>query len=771
MYPLSRLPLECLQRILHTIAVEETQASFTVLTKLALVNRYISMATIPFLYRNPSLFYTNYSNKRGTRSFYRTLLASIPLANLHPTLLLEFNLEESNAVPISSPPLNYLHHLVINPDDLWECSLQGYTTAFVQEKSSDIQEILNRLPSEYASTFQSEDTLLKHCYCAFLVREMSWSLASPILEQLETLSIPTSDIRRYHQVISRIPKLAQLYIVLDDVYDRGGALDSLSTNTVREEAVMQDIVHFVEEHTRLFAGRLKCVRGLSSQVWPGVCYNITTSAQHQIFSLLPPFTPTLISNNNWDQFMTHPLTTNLSEVQSIWGLSSAQWHQATRENLQILQRCRSLKEINTVSIGRGSFAWAVEEKKTRLRKHGAGSADSSDGGQVSQSTPTAPDADLVPLEEVVMFGYHSLTDEIDDIAYAFSQTLKRLIVLGLSIEQEQLATIHFGQGWVNLPVLTKIILSSRRHRVVIDPMLLMHCPSLEHATMLDATTEYQCQDINSCLPASLPRLQNLELDGWPALTFHPATLHSTPLLEVIRLSSRDHLNPPCFIPPIEELKRSYGILGGGVETEAATLGPVRPLWTWDWHLPMLETLELYGEFALLFEFRMLSECPALDTLTLNIRSTQGDVSRVLTMTDFLHQESSAERLRKRRKEVIVVRSLKSLDLSGYWVLDDALLTHLLDCMFPKLDEVTMTESSGFSLRCLVDLVRTKVKHISSMKFGLLRPSEEEGAELGLYLRKFHKKDKKVAFPYKIRLQGVEYLLLRDPSVLAERRER
>jgi hypothetical protein len=103
------------------------------------------------------------------------------------------------------------------------------------------------------------------------------------------------------------------------------------------------------------------------------------------------------------------------------------------------------------------------------------------------------------------------------------------------------------------------------------------------------------------------------------------------------------------------------------------------------------------------------------------------------------------------------------------VVDEMLLPHLLDGMFPKLDRVSMMGSNGFRLRFLVDFIKTKVKHINWMNFGLPQPNEEEGVELGLYLCKGRKKDKKVTFPYRIVLQGVEYLLLRDSSVLAERK--
>ncbi|KAF9129049.1 hypothetical protein BGW39_004526 [Mortierella sp. 14UC] len=786
MDPLSRLPLECLQRILHTIAVDRTGACFAVLTKLARVNRYIYMVTLPFLYRNPFIFYPYKTGERAW-TLYRTLLASVPRTNLHPALLLEFKLDESTAARPNPPLLDHLRHLLIEPNAFRECILQGHGAVLVGEKMSDLLELLQRLPSPYVQFVQSKEDLLRLCHSAVVFRELNWSLASPILEQLETLSIPVSDIHRYFNIIDRLSRLEQIYFVMDEVYEWSTETDSPSTKSVREEAAMQNMVRFVEQHTRLFKARLKDAKGLESQRWPHVRNNISMSALQKIFRLLPPlYKPSSISNSNWDRFMEHPLTTDLSEVQNVSGVRKEQWHHAIREDLQVLQRCRSLKHLNTLSIGRRSFAWAVEEKKISLRMLGSESVDSSEGGK--ESPPATPQLDLVPLESIVMVGYHSLTDEVDDVAYAFSQTLRRLVVLA-DDDQGQFSTIHFGRGWVDLPELTELDLHSRhRHRLVLDPALLTLCPSLSRINIGDGTTEYQCQDIEPCLPAYLPNLQSLVLQGWSALTFHPATLHSTAILKDLQVSLSYLILSRCFIPPIEELKQSFGISEGGAEVETATLGPVRPLWTWDWHLPMLLNLRLHGEFAFLFEFRMLAGCPALETLYLNIHPIQGEFTRVLTLADFFlptidttttatatnseQERPSAKRCGKRGDgpTPIVAKRLKSLYLNGHWVVDDTLLPHLLDGMFPRLNAVTMAESSGFSLRCLVDFVKTKVKHINLVKLGLPQPSEEEGVELGLYLRKGLKKDMKVTFPYQWFFQGTEYLLLRNPSVLAERRK-
>ncbi|KAG0374613.1 hypothetical protein BGX24_010173 [Mortierella sp. AD032] len=186
---------------------------------------------------------------------------------------------------------------------------------------------------------------------------------------------------------------------------------------------------------------------------------------------------------------------------------------------------------------------------------------------------------LAPLEDI-QFSSNSRpwTDEINDAAVAFSHTLKRLRAATWSMDSEFLPVMHhIGMNWVNLPLLTCLHISIDRDRLVIDQELLMHCPNLVSLYLHDETLEYQCEDIQqSYLPAILPCLESLELKGWPALTFHPVTLHSTPSLKELSITCArymvdegrystagpeedDFIDFNCYIPPIAELYDSYGI--------------------------------------------------------------------------------------------------------------------------------------------------------------------------------------------------------------------
>ncbi|KAK3808105.1 MAG: LOW QUALITY PROTEIN: hypothetical protein JOS17DRAFT_766172 [Linnemannia elongata] len=750
MDPLSRLPLECLQAILQAIADKKNRFYLVHLVTLLRVNRYIAYATLPFLYREPikALYYVSGKGIR-TRTLLRTLLATTPVADLHPALLLEFELDTTSSSEVDSLGLDYIHniyHLDITSYQFHECMLMTTSKSRIKETDYTLER-LDIMPPAFSKDLPNSRQ-----------RELVWTLATPILEQLESLSIPLSDIARYRLAIDRLPRLEHVRFVLDVVYD-----DTPSegpTNHMSQNDAMQAVVQFVEEHTRVFRGRLKSVQGAHSETGIYLGNTITDDAHRQMYRLLPPIQqPQTISKNNWDQLMVHPWATDLAHVVRICGLTREQWQHAAREGLQILPRCRSLKRLEGSGVGKGDFAWAAKERR-RQANFKSGSLGSSNDSQGSlddddDATSAIRQVTLPPLEQVSLYGYNPSTDELDDIAFAFSQTLKYLDI----IVSEVPGPISFGRGWVELPLLTELVLSGRHSRIVIDPALFTHCPSLTRVDILDATTEYHLQDVDPCLPANLPHLQTVRLVGWSALTFHPATLDSMTATLYLHLCSS-----LSYIPPMEELKRSYGLKEDDrTETQAApTPGLVRPRWSWDWHLPLLRNLELKGEPAMMFQFRMLRGCPSLHSLTLRH-------SRVLSHADFLlpldlaaatvasttpstagHGALTKHRRGRSNPTHFVVRSLSRLTLSGRWVVDDTLLPHLLTDVLPT---VRCVKSEGFTLSSLIQHFRANPKRLNNldgMELGLAEPTAKEGE---------FKQDTKFYFHLK------KYLLLRDPSVL------
>lgn len=145
---------------------------------------------------------------------------------------------------------------------------------------------------------------------------------------------------------------------------------------------------------------------------------------------------------------------------------------------------------------------------------------------------------LVPLEQVWIYDCDSSTDEADDIAFAFSDTLKGLYISATyaDIQDSPLPrTIEIGRSWADMLVLTELKIDACSHRLLINQMLLSHCPNLTTVHLSDETRRYQCQDIIPTLPAQLGKVTKLELKGWPALTFHPTTLSSACELKLLRI--------------------------------------------------------------------------------------------------------------------------------------------------------------------------------------------------------------------------------------------
>ncbi|KAG0265519.1 hypothetical protein BGZ95_003298 [Linnemannia exigua] len=784
MDPLSRLPPECLECILEFIANGNNKQSLASLTALLRVNRYIATVSVAFLYRSP---FSGLASAVSTSSYQRnivcTLLSDISVGNMSKAVALEFNIisitntEKRDPLPPLPPrPLNYLCHL-----RHLDFTMYMFATIMMKVRSRVSRDELAFIQGEEfwksCPIDRVHPTLLQKCKSRWelawyfhqmaIYRETVWTLASPILDQLESLTAPLSDIHRYTQVIDHLGRLETLVFILDEVlvYESyGGIFDAASK--MRQEEAMLAMIHFVEEHTRLFKGVLKTVNCLERRVFPHVYQSWPSDVRKQIYRLLPPINqPDVINKHNWMRVMSHPTTTDFRHVHDI-NTKGDHWKDAVRDYPQFLQRCRSLKRLDVSPVGKGGFEWAIQEK--RLANLG-----SSNG--------------LVPLERVTLRDYNSSTDEVNDIAFAFSDTLQFLLVcVTLEVEGPS-PTIGIGQGWINMPALTHLNVEARNYQLLVDQMLFAHCPNLFQVSLTDSTTIYRCQDIVPTLPGHLERITNLKLEGWPALAFHPETLRYASELRVLLICASPPYLHTCFIPPVEELNRSYGIhedisqdaIGAGTqESPTETTFPDmmrRPMWSWDWMLPQLATMTLTGEFAYRFQFHLLRGCPSLTHLTLKMATDQDNHVRILTRSDFFMQRTtiatfddidpttvSASSRRRRKAIRVIAPALISLTISGYWIMDNTVLPLLLHESFSKLREVSIRGSRGFSLEALVDCLRTKAKHISRLETSLPEPSMNERMQLGICPKQGRNTELEV-WHFKIFFagNGKEFMLLRD----------
>ncbi|KAF9911497.1 hypothetical protein EC991_003299 [Linnemannia zychae] len=107
------------------------------------------------------------------------------------------------------------------------------------------------------------DWHLRQFYHVVLFREMTWALAEPVLEQLQSLTIPISGIDRYLAVVARLKQLESVQFLLDELFDYrssyiwSGPLEELMLpiDDLKNKA-LHTIIRFVREHGRLFPGQL-----------------------------------------------------------------------------------------------------------------------------------------------------------------------------------------------------------------------------------------------------------------------------------------------------------------------------------------------------------------------------------------------------------------------------------------------------------------------------------------------------------------------------------
>ncbi|KAG0282202.1 hypothetical protein BGZ96_000744 [Linnemannia gamsii] len=323
------------------------------------------------------------------------------------------------------------------------------------------------------------------------------------------------------------------------------------------------------------------------------------------------------------------------------------------------------------TLGPGIFSWALQEKKDM------------DGYNNHEPSPLLRKQDgerllllrhgLVPLEDVEVVESETvpLTDELHNVVFAFSWTLTRIIIYRPSdrrrhpeivphpgsLFQFPAGVVHLGQrntGQTDLLVLKTLhVHLSADARLVLGPDFLARYPKVESVALIDTTFDYEPQEViqQRCFPARLRRVKALVLQGWPALTFYPDTLYSTRRLVDLRMSTTVRSDEHCYIA---------SSLEDNCEDEN----------------------HQYGQFALLFDFRMLEKCPLLGIVTLNIYTNTGH-SRILTrdelferptLTTLNMEDNYSEGEDQLVKEVIskriVARELHILTLIGGWSISE-----------------------------------------------------------------------------------------------------
>ncbi|KAG0343095.1 hypothetical protein BG000_008528 [Podila horticola] len=502
---------------------------------------------------------------------------------------------------------------------------------------------------------------------------LTWSLCEPVLEQLRSIDIPLSDIARYLAVIHRFQSLSFINFVIDIAVSYQPGTLARTTQQAPDQVqefqqtigqIFEDVARFVEENIRLFGKQLRQVE--CPELYDGHCtQRYPKPIMTRIMQALPPLdNPRHLHERNWLQFVFHVESTCLDNVHTIAApADDLRWQTDLVQAGGYLPRCRSLKTLQLPYFVPGTFQWAVAERN-RQSAHGQG---------------------LVPLRSISIIQFNSNPVlEIDDIAFAFSDTLEELTYDCNHLDEEDEETWNpipqtftAGYKWTTMPVLKSLSILMDNHALTLDPHILALCPALQTIDISDYKQNFSPTTRVWMEPLHLPGLTRIRLQGSSANGFNVDTFRSTPCLDCVKLSmSSAYLIDDDPDLPAQEYDLSL---------------PNSPReWSWNWDLPCLTSLELGPGFASIFQFRMLEGCQALTILRLMLQGPdvpQGGVE--VSDRDLVHSID--------KSRFFSCPHLTSLYLCGPWVLRPRFLQTLFGDVMPNLKDVFTMQCLGHSV--------------------------------------------------------------------------
>ncbi|KAG0042678.1 hypothetical protein BGZ83_000188 [Gryganskiella cystojenkinii] len=361
-------------------------------------------------------------------------------------------------------------------------------------------------------------------------RDLTWAFCSPVMENVELLTIPLSDIDRYLACVSNFKSLINVSFLMDEFFD-SRIVGERSANTfnsnnsaglfgqeamdgppvdqeleeikkamrVKRNQQFKTMFEFVRQHLVHFPKQLRQAECPPDSTWEigGVGW---THCSQEIFDELKSLLPaenrvSMIDYTNIIQVANHIQETNLDFVKEI-KLLGFETEEAVTKLIANLKRCRGLNRFSSQHTGPESFKWAVQERLAWNRYHAAVTAkaaairaESETKFVFSSVSPVPPPLPLVPLETIRV---NTPTQrELDDIVFAFGTALKDLSAVVGALESQagggaaEVTNAIPGQPftpvlfdfhivadpyWSQLPALTKIELNAfGRVRITIGP--------------------------------------------------------------------------------------------------------------------------------------------------------------------------------------------------------------------------------------------------------------------------------------------------------------
>ncbi|KAG0036267.1 hypothetical protein BGZ83_003860, partial [Gryganskiella cystojenkinii] len=370
---LSKLPLECLELVLQVLQDQKARGT---LASLLRVNRFICAATLPCLYSQaltlpqvPSTFTSRVLISPAQKSVIQLLLRQRPAAEISELLNLAYDVfperqyannhpdhncdpvndnqynnsnKRSNSISPKKPSFDYISFIPNFDFESYVYSPQCRTpqlNLFVENypphlasyafrtKTGDLAENFGEgahdenllLPLEVMTKGRYTPKMIFFRYGALSVtlrRDLTWTLCSPVLEQIQSLIVPLSDIDRYLNAIERFESLKSVTFMVDEVLDvkadhRGLQVDpnsrysqQLEEGLLRQNHQFTSMIEFVRLHSLLFRGQLRTAN--CSVDYESCPFRRPMECPHEILQTMKDYLPPLdkprsIGPDNWQQ--------------------------------------------------------------------------------------------------------------------------------------------------------------------------------------------------------------------------------------------------------------------------------------------------------------------------------------------------------------------------------------------------------------------------------------------------------------------------------------
>ncbi|KAK3821860.1 MAG: hypothetical protein J3Q66DRAFT_386564 [Benniella sp.] len=797
-----RLPLECIVKIIRLITEEyDTDTMF----RLLCVDKLTCATTLPFLYEDcfNINMHTYRPRSKKTASItmsqlIRTLLWQIRPQDQVPGLLQVAYLWHDQIIDLRRSPRLTLDWgpILAHIANSWQAQGElrktiGQPTP-VSEYGGLIRKIVldqdlahvfdfQRNPHviEYAVTHQlykkyradgtisgTNNDIMHSVFLDALGmdvrRLLTWTLCQARPEHVEELSIPSTDIERYVNRVNQFKSLSKIIFTLGKIVRLE---DSLTTAGQKEgdwiqheserHRLFRAMVHLVKRHTFIHVNVLRQVVLPDPYHIPGTPRYPVENIRLEIDCLLLPASHIqTINSHEWHELVARLTDINLGYVESI-KLAHLRETIHAEKTLAVmssqppfLPRCRSLKHLEIETLGPDMFHWAVLEKR-----------------QQHQQESMTGSYGLVPLRSVEIIHRTPMqpVQELDDMAFAFSDSLEELIVreksdAGVLVSTDLGTTprVLHGEAWT-LPRLRILDFQVLYSQLYFDMDALQRFCVLETLCLADRITTYSPRDRRSWPSINLPHLKNLTLIGSPALSFNLDSLRHSPSLNHLHLRMPD-LNNRYYIPPPEDLECEEEGPQGSLEAAVRK----RIQLAWDWDFLKLHELDLKAEFAFKFDFQWLQYLPNLRSLSLNTSSTAGKLhTRCITLEDLskASQQEHQDDEQNTSRLYFVSPELQQIVLHGHWNICAEVLKILCLVVAPNLHKIHLGAGCvGHSLGEWVTLSR-KMDRVEQLCSDRQFP-DDEIQELGIVPSTDSQKmtDKRVV---ELTLSGAKFLDILD----------